>query len=270
MIGTQSIVSIILCGLLSIAIPVAAVIFFKKKYKGSSIISAFIGAATFVVFALVLEQVLHFFMLPLVTGSTVAYVIYGTLAAGVFEETGRFVACKTLMKKRQDNANAVMMGLGHGGIEAILIIGFSMLSTLVTAVMVNSLGLEAFIQMTGITDEAQIELLKAQIDSIAAFSLSMALVNVIERIIAMTLHVCMSIFVMKAASVKGKIWLFPAAILLHAVFDVTPALYQRQVITSQWLVELIIAAGTAVIVLITIKVSKIKQPAPEAKTEANV
>ena len=270
MIGTQSIVLLILCGLLTIAISVAAVIVFKKKYSGSSFISALIGAATFVVFALVLEQVLHFFMLPLVTGSTVAYVIYGTLAAGVFEETGRFVACKTLMKKRSDNANAVMMGLGHGGIEAIILVGMSVASMLVMGIMVNSMGFDGFVQSTGLTDEAQIELLKAQVDSVAAFSVSQCLVSVIERIIAMTLHVCMSVIVMKAASVKGKIWLFPAAILLHAIFDVPAALGQRKVIPNVWIVEICLAVIAAVMVLIALKASKIKQPAPEAETEANV
>lgn len=259
MIGTEAIVSLILCGVLTTFIPIGAVIVYKLKNKSVSLLSALIGAATFIVFALILEQILHAVMLPIVSNSTVAYVIYGVLAAGVFEETGRFLACKFLMKKSSDNANAVMLGIGHGGIEAILIIGFSMFSTLVTAIMVNSMGLDGFIQMTGITDEATLTVLKGQIDSVAVFSLSTALVNVVERIIAMTLHICMSVFVMKAAFIKGKFWLYPAAVALHALFDVPAALYQRGVIPNLWLVELILAAIAAVIVLLTIKVSKIKQ-----------
>ncbi|MGN0699663.1 MAG: YhfC family intramembrane metalloprotease [Oscillospiraceae bacterium] len=264
MIGTEAIVSLILCGVLTTGIPIAAVIVHKLKHKSASLLSAVIGAATFVVFALILEQILHAVMLPLVMNSTVAYVIYGTLAAGVFEETGRYLACRFLMKNRTDNANAVMLGIGHGGIEAVLIIGVSMFSTLVTAIMVNTMGLDGFIQMTGITDEATLTVLKGQIDTIVAFSMPMALANVVERIIAMTLHICMSVFAMKAASVKGKLWLFPAAIALHALFDVPAALYQRGVISSLWLVELLLGVIVAVFIPITLKVAKIKEQAAEA------
>lgn len=266
MIGTEAIVSLILCGVLTTGIPIAAMIVHKLKHKSASLLSAVIGAATFVVFALILEQILHAVMLPLVMNSTVAYVIYGTLAAGVFEETGRYIACRFLMKNRTDNANAVMLGIGHGGIEAVLIIGVSMFSTLVTAIMVNTMGLDGFIQMTGITDEAVLTTLKGQIDTIVAFSMPVALANVVERIIAMTLHICMSVFAMKAASVKGKFWLFPAAIALHALFDVPAALYQRGVISSSslWLVEILLGVIVAVFVLITIKVAKIKEQSAEA------
>ena len=163
------------------------------------------------------------------------------------------------MKKRSDNKNAIMLGIGHGGIESVLIIGISMFSTLVTAVMVNTLGFEEFIKMTGITDAANIEVLKSQIDTIVAFSLPVALINTAERIFAMALHICMSVFVMKAASVKGKLWLYPAAIALHALFDVPAALYQCGVIPQLWIAEIIFAILLVFIVLLTIKVSKIKQ-----------
>ena len=129
MIGTESIIALIICGLFTTLIPIAAVVVFKLKNKSVSLLSAVIGAATFIVFALVLEQIMHIFMLPIVSNSTVAYVIYGVLAAGVFEETGRFLACKFLMKKRSDNKNAIMLGIGHGGIESVLIIGISMFSS---------------------------------------------------------------------------------------------------------------------------------------------
>ena len=259
MIGTEAIAALIICGLFTTLIPIAAVIVFKLKNKNVSLLSALIGAATFIVFALILEQILHIFMLPIVMNSTVAYVIYGVLAAGVFEETGRFLACKFLMKKRSDNKNAIMLGIGHGGIEAVLIIGLSMFSTLVIAVMVNTLGLEEFIKMTGITDQTTVEALKGQIDTVVAYSMPTALMNIAERIFAMTLHICMSVFVMKAAFVKSKQWLYPAAIALHALFDVPAALYQRGVITQLWIAEIIFALSLVVIVLLTIKVSKIKQ-----------
>ncbi len=259
MVGTEALISLFFCAILSFAIPITAVIVFKKKHPEASLLSAVIGAATFVVFALVMEQLLHLVMLPLVLGSTVAYVLYGTLAAGVFEETGRFVACKLLMKKRTGNANAVMMGIGHGGIEAIILVGFGMISYIATALMVNSMGIGGIAEMSGITDEANLALLNQQVNGIAAFAISTALVNIVERVLAMTLHISMSVVVMKAATVKGKLWLYPAAIVMHAVFDVPAALYQRGVIPSIWLLELILAVLAVGSVFAALKISKIGQ-----------
>ena len=39
------------------------------------------------------------------------------VAAGVFEETGRLLAMKFCMKKDLDKKNAIMYGIGHGGIR---------------------------------------------------------------------------------------------------------------------------------------------------------
>ena len=40
-----------------------------------------------------------------------------------------------------------------------------------------------------------------------------------------------------AARQKGKGWLYPVAILLHALLDTSAALYQFGVIRSLWIVE---------------------------------
>ena len=92
--------------------------------------------------ALVLEQVFHFVIVKL-TGNVLLdniwlYAIYGGLAAGLFEETGRLAAMGLCMKKRLDKQNAIMYGIGHGGIEAILIAGLSGISNIISAILVNS------------------------------------------------------------------------------------------------------------------------------------
>ena len=66
------------------------------------------------------------------------YYVYAALAAAVFEETGRLIAMKFWMKKWLDFPNALMYGIGHGGVEAILIGGLSGISNLVSMLMINS------------------------------------------------------------------------------------------------------------------------------------
>lgn len=55
-----------------------------------------------------------------------------------FEETGRLIAMKFWMKKWLDFPNALMYGIGHGGVEAILLGGLSGISNLVSMLMINS------------------------------------------------------------------------------------------------------------------------------------
>lgn len=253
--STETIVALGLCGLLAIIIPIAAIIIYRIKNKDAWIPAALIGAGTFFVFALVLEQLLHLVMIPVIGDSIVGYVIYGALAAGIFEETGRFVAYKTLMKNHYTTKNAIFMGLGHGGFEAMFIIGATMFSYLAMAVMVNAMGLDEVMRLTGGNDPAVAEIAKAQLESIADFGFIKVGLNIFERLIAMTVHVCFSVWVYKAVSQKGKVWLFPAAALMHAVVDVSAALYQKGVIELLY-TYIYMTVLTAIVVVITVIMAK--------------
>ena len=67
----------------------------------------------------------------------------------------------------------------------------------------------------------------------------------------MTFHVCMSVWVYKAAT--EKLWLYPVAIAAHALLDVPAAMYQAKAITSIPVVYAIMTAFTAAVVFVTIK-----------------
>lgn len=230
MFSNTSIASMLICSLLCIIIPIVAMIIYKIKNKDVRISSFFIGGAVFFLFALVLEQIMHYFMLPVVSGSTVAYVFYGAFAAGIFEETGRFVTFKTVMKQRNDPKEAVMYGLGHGGTEAILLAGLSMLGSAVTAIMTNQMGLDAMISLSSGGNAETAEALRTQLETLAAVGTGTMLLSVLERIIAMTFHTAMSVIVFESARGNGKGLLFPACILFHAALDIPAVLYQREVI----------------------------------------
>ena len=251
---TENIASLAVCGLLAVLIPIAAIVVYKIRNKDAWLLSALIGAGTFLVFALTLEQLLHLVMLPIVSGSSAAYVAYGALAAGVFEETGRFVAYKTLMKKRYTTKNSIMMGLGHGGFEAAFLLGMMSLSNVIVAVTVNAGGLDAMMASAA-GNETAIAAMQTQLDAIGQFGWGSILLPICERIVAMTLHVCLSVWVYKAVSAKGKLWLYPAAILVHAAVDVPAALYQVGVIGIE-VSEICMTVSVAITVPITVLIAK--------------
>lgn len=256
MFGSQTIAALFVGGLLALIIPIAAAVIFKLKNRETWLPGVFIGAGTFLVFALILEQLLHAVMLPIVQGNVLLTCVYGALAAGIFEETGRFVAYKTLMKRRYTTKNAVYMGIGHGGCEAIMLVGINFISYAFVALAVNAVGAERFIQTSTAGNAELAETLGQQLDAIAAIGVVSTIQAVYERIIAMVFHVCMSVVVYKAVSQRGKVWLYPSAIALHALLDAPAAMYQTGVITSIPMTHAIMTVFVAAVVFGTVILAK--------------
>lgn len=256
MFGAETIVSLFVGGALGIIIPVGAAVVFKLKSRETWLPSVFIGAGTFIVFAMILERLLHAAMLPIVSGNAVLMSVYGALAAGIFEETGRFVAYKTLMRRHYSTKNALYMGIGHGGCEALLLVGVNFISYAVTALSVNALGIDRFIQMSTAGNAEIAETIRTQLDSIAGVGAITVVQAIYERIIAMTFHICMSVTVYKAVSQRGKLWLYPLAVVLHAVLDVPAGLYQLGILTSIPAVHITMTVFVAAVVFGTVMLSK--------------
>ena len=142
MVPTANLIIMAVNALLGFAIPVFLCWWAVKKHQ-AKLSTILIGAGTFVVFALVLESIVHQIVLKgpsgaVIQGKTLYYALYGGLMAGLFEETGRFLAMKFLLKKEPTETKpGVSYGLGHGGVEMAIIFGLSMISTLTMAIMVN-------------------------------------------------------------------------------------------------------------------------------------
>lgn len=243
--------SLILCitvsALLSIVLPFALLIFWRKKTH-ARLFPAVIGAATFVLFALVLEQLLHSVVLrlPAVTGNTVVYVLYAGFAAGIFEETGRWFAFRFLLKKHRGRETSVTCGIGHGGIEAILITGTAMISNLV---LIAALASEGEAGLTAIVGSEQAA---ALISTYRSTSPALYLVGGLERVTAIALHIALSVLVFRAVRERsiGR-WLL--AVLFHALVDCFAVLYSVGVIGNIWVIELGVLLMTVGIALLAIR-----------------
>lgn len=256
MITASTIAALFLGGVLAILIPAAAAAAFKLRNRDAWLPSVFIGAGTFFVFAMVFEQLLHLAMLPAVQDNAALTCVYAALAAGVFEETGRFVAYKTLMRKHYSTKNAVYMGIGHGGFEAIMLLGMTFISYGATALSANALGAERFVEMSAAGNAELADTLRQQLDVIRECGFASIVPALYERLIAMTFHVCMSVVVYKAASSERQVWLYPLAVLLHALLDVPAAMYQTGVIASIPAVHAIMTAFVAAVVFGTVMLAK--------------
>lgn len=204
-------------------IPAVLFLFLQKKYDCKKL-PFFIGCGTFFLFAIVLEGIFHSLILAggraeSLMSKPVLYGLYGGFMAGLFEETGRFVAYKILLKKGKDkyadDKNALAYGAGHGGFEAFYILVVSMITNLVFGIMINTGNTEALFK--GL-DEAKIAATQNVLNQLVTISPWTFLVSVIERFGAVAYHIAASVLVWFAVKNK-KIWLYPLAIVLHMLLD---------------------------------------------------
>lgn len=242
---------------LGIAVPVCLAVFLVRKHR-ARLSSILIGAGTFILFALVLESILHQLVLKGphgsdILGNTLLYALYGGLAAGVFEETGRFLSMKFLMKKEPSKPlPGIAYGVGHGGAEMLIIFGITMINNLVISALINSGQADAI--FAKVPEEAAGQL-QAQLDQLQTLGAGTLLIGLWERFSALILHLGLSMLVWVAVRKGGKwLWLFPAAIVLHAIVDAGAVLLQKS--TGLVPLELIVMAEALAVAAIGYNVAK--------------
>lgn len=222
MVPVLSIVLIIMNMVLGILIPVLLLVVLKKKYQ-ASLKSFFVGCGVMFLFAFVLEQIVHMIVLgsglgTSIQASPIAYALYGALMAGLFEETGRFLAMRYLLHKEQGNPyNALMYGAGHGGFEMVMILSIGMINNLVYSLMINMGQTQALLAPL---DENTRATLQAGFDTLIQTPSWQFLLSPIERLAAITAQMGLSVIVWFAATGrKSQISLYILAIALHALLD---------------------------------------------------
>ena len=260
-IGKSAVPSLTITVILMIAISVCFFICWRRKHKEQTKISWLIaGAAGFVISARMLEVGVHYFCIVadnpvsrFINGNTAAFVLYGITMAGIFEECGRLIILKYILKKDRTRENAVIYGIGHGGIEILTVFLPAMILYLAIAVMFSQGDTETALKTLNITEETAAAALPS-VQAAAAFDYAMMAMNVMERLLAMLIQIGLTVIVYYGV-VNAKKLCLPAAILLHMLADTFPALYQRGILPL-WAVEIWIAFWTLMMMLIAAKLYK--------------
>ena len=226
-VSSSSMLFMLLTAILGIAIPlIAAIIWCKKKHEPFT--TVLIGAATFLLFAIVIEKPLQALVISLdspvsqfVNARPVLWGIIVGLFPGVFEETGRFVAFKTVLRKRTQRETGLTHGIGHGGFEAMFILGVTYIEYFVFALMLNQGSF--FEQMIEpVKDSLTPDVMKQITDiveQITTFSAATMGLSLVDRLFAVAYHIGASVMVFYAVKDKKKWWLYPLSIVIHTVID---------------------------------------------------
>ena len=239
-------------GILAVLFPIVLLIIWKLKTK-AKLVPFWVGLLVFPVFALLLEGGCAF-VITLIDKKTLGLLseplplyIFSAAMAGIFEETGRLVGMKTLMRKYKDKRDAVTYGIGHGGIESILLIGGAAALTLFIALFTNAGMLELF--TANYNDELK-ETFLTSVRTRTENHFSTYMLGFFERISAVILHVSLSVIVFTGVRIKGKLWHFPLAIFLHFAADCT-VIFPHVLGTPLWLFELIFFVISVALAVVT-------------------
>lgn len=188
----------------SLIVPIFCAVYVSIKYENTWQ-AVLAGCLTFIVFQLCIRIPMIQVVLPKTAWYTlisvtnpICYALFLGVTAGLAEELGRYIVMKLFMKKNRNFVSAIAFGIGHGGIEAILLAG------------INGL-LALFISAPGVT---------------AGYVLASG----VERIFAMTIHIACSVMVMKGIILKKRRWIM-LAFFLHSIVDAVVVLATLQGIT---------------------------------------
>ena len=229
--------------LIGLALPILlALLWLKKTRQPVSVVLT--GALVFFLFAIVLESLPKLLLFQtnnpvglFVMSDTFRYMAIAALLAGIFEESGRFLAFKLVLKKRSQRETAISYGIGHGGCEVMYLLVLGGVQYLTYALLINAGQFDTILAQLSAVSPEQAAALEAIPQTLAETSFVTLLLAVMERVSALLIHLSCSIIVFKAAREQGKSWLYPLAILLHAAFDMAAACYVSGIITNLYLFE---------------------------------
>jgi len=254
---------------LSFILPFAFVILWKMRHR-RSIMPSLIGALVFITFGGILKSVPNMFFIGIdspvsrfIKGNIWVYAIYAGLMAGIFEEAGRYIAFKLFLNKHDYRESAIAYGLGHGGIECMIVLGFSMIQNFTYAQLINAGKMEEMYKT--LPDEDAVNIFKDLQNSIINLTVQDCVWAGAERLSAIVLQVSLSILVFHAVWTIGKRYFLFIAVALHTVIDIFAVMYQQGMF-SLAVTEIIIIIYA---VLVAVFAHKIYLGLPHKKPETN-
>ena len=211
--------------LATVALPLLASLIMAVRYKKHK--PVLLGAACFIVFQMLIRIPMLQILLPKWTefihfqlSQPFLYLVFLSVTAGLFEEIGRYITMR-LFLKAMPLSGAVAFGVGHGGIEALLLVGINLI-------------------VIGATKTLFID----------ATTSSLFFMGGVERIFAMVVHISLSIMVWRSLKEEKPSLLF-LAIILHTILNLMAG-YQAQLGVNPLLIEGSIGLFAGLLLLFTI------------------
>lgn len=255
--------------LVSLMLPPVFAIVYGLRHRGQRLASAWLwGALGFLVTQFFLRMPI-LSALGMVAGydqfvqaHPFVYTLGLAFSAALFELAGRY-AVAMAMRKELSYRRSLMAGLGHGGIEAMVIVGVTYVNNLILMVSLPTLLAQA--PAAGVDTTA----LEQLAQTFTATSPWIMLLAGVERLLTMTAHAAMTLIVCYAVHRR---WVLPgllACLGIHTLLDLPVGLTLVMEQTAAYWIIYIVLIAMAVLSLYIIRTIH-KRWEGEGKECANV
>ncbi len=217
MVSSASLIFMTISLVICFALPVGLAVYFFVT-KRISLLAVFIGVLGFLV-----TQVLTRIPALGVLAQTEIYrslaaipavlVLFLSVTAGLFEETGRWIAFRYLLRNKLAHKNAIAYGIGHGGFEAIILVGFTYINNLVYSLMINDGTFESTLAPQLGPDVAAY--VRSQLVDLPPTTF---LVGGVERALTIAIQIGLSVMVYLSVRNQRAVWYW-LAVLAHTLVN---------------------------------------------------
>lgn len=206
-------------GLLMIAFPLALAFYLTRRFRLGWRLW-WIGAATFI-----LSQIGHIPFNSLLTllfqrgilpkppqswNPAFNAVILG-LSAGLWEELSRAAVYRWWATDARSWRKGVLLGAGHGGIEAIILGGIVLLTF-------GSMLAMRGVDLSTVVPPEQLDLARQQVQTYWALPWHLGILGFVERLLTIPFHIVLAVIVMQAFTRRQPAWI-ALAVFWHAFTD---------------------------------------------------
>lgn len=223
MVRTSSIIFMSISLLLSFVLPLVVAVVLHKKLRFAWKAVA-VGAVVFLVFQILtripllgyLQQNLWYQAFSL--SYPIISLLLIALSAGLFEEIGRYVGFRLFLRKHLDWEGGIAYGIGHGGLESVLLVGTTFLNYFIFSILINA-------------GKAPPQLSKSVISALVDTAPPLFVVGGIERVLAFVVQVGLSLVVLYGIKSKRSTFLL-LAIALHTLLDFGAIMFARNTLVG--------------------------------------
>lgn len=204
MVSSSKIIAMIVTLCITLILPVIVAVVYSIKNKGKKVWQAWlIGAAGFFVLQMLIRiPILSVVSMnpsfsQFVTNNYILYCLILGFTAALFEVIARFGVAK-ILQKNISFEKAFAAGLGHGGIESMLLIGMTYINNLLYSFMINIGTFDVMIAQVGATGTLtpeQMEQLNGIKTALIETGTGAFYLAGYERILTMICHAAMSLLV---------------------------------------------------------------------------
>jgi uncharacterized membrane protein YhfC len=226
------------------------------------------GALVFLVFQLltripivtVLQATVLMHLLLTSTEFTWIWLVILAITAGLFEEVGRYVGYRLFLRREPKTwSKAVMFGLGHGGLESMVVVGGQIVLNAINTLMLLTINVNTL----PVAQRQNIIHLFADINTEPFW---LPLLSAWERLWTLPLHVALAVIVLQVFRRQQMVWLF-LAIPFHALVDFVAGAIP-QALGHSLMITLPVEGVVCVFGLISVWIIwRLREPEEQAKTE---